>query len=172
MCYPILKRILSSILSSTVVTTQSQMDGGDTASTTLPSSCLLVIFLGGGGSACRLLPPGFHIHGPNSTCTFSFPPICTPAPQTQLSPQHPVQYIYFLNFVIASLTKTQPHHLYQQKQCDFVRSAPWTLIAAARSSVKLSASDKRSTRTVVRQFSPILMQWGFGMKNEDVSWDI
>lgn len=41
-CYPILKRILS----STAITTQSKMDGGDTASTTLPSSCLLVIFWG------------------------------------------------------------------------------------------------------------------------------
>lgn len=64
---------------------------------------------------CWLLPPGFHIHGPNSPCSFSFPPICAPAPQTQLSPQHPVQYIHFLNFVIASLTKTQTHHLLSAK---------------------------------------------------------
>lgn len=162
MCCPILKRILSSILSSTAITTQSQRDGGDTASTTLPYSCLLVI-LGG---------RGVHIYGPNSPCSFSFPPICAPVPRTQLSPQHPVQCIHFLNFVIASLTKTQTHHLYQQKQCEFVPSAPWTLIAAARSSVKPPASDKRSTRTVVQQFSPILMQRGFGMKNEDVSRDI
>lgn len=98
-------------------------------------------------------PSSFTFHIYTLLHPFIPPSSSTAPPQSQLSPQHPLQSINFLSLVIAPLT----NRLYQQKELSKVLNAGATLMVAASSSISPIALNDVSTGLLFSTFSSDLL---------------